>query len=310
MLLGTTNMKCYRTVFSRFSTITLLLSSVLTFATVAAHAQPKRALVVSTTTGFRHESIPTAEKILGELAQSSGAFTVDYARVDVNDPKYKGADGKPDKAKYEPDIAAVLAEKMSPAALKNFDLIIFANTTGDLPLPDKQAFMDWIKSGKGFVGIHSAANTFDNFGGNPGYAPYIDMLGGQFDNHGPQVEVDAINQDKECPACRHLPASWKIYDEIYQFKNFQRAKVHGVLTLDKHPNKKTPGNYPVAWIKEYGNGRVFYTSLGHREDIWDPSWKDGKGERKNSPEIAQAYQQHLLGGIKWAAGLEKSNAKP
>jgi type 1 glutamine amidotransferase len=122
--------------------------------------------------------------------------------------------------------------------------------------------------------------------------------------------VEAINQDSQCPACRHLPGSWKVFDEIYQFNGFDRAKVHGLLTLDKHPNNKTPGDYPIAWIKEYGNGRVFYTSLGHREDIWDPNWKDGKGERKNSPEIAKAYQEHVLGGIKWALGLEKSNAKP
>ena len=82
------------------------------------------------------------------------------------------------------------------------------------------------------------------------------------------------------------------------------------MTLDKHPNDKTPGDYPVAWTREYGQGRVFYTSLGHREDIWDANWKDDKGQRKNSPEIANAYQQHVLGGIKWVLGLEKSEAKP
>ncbi|HEX5223201.1 MAG TPA: ThuA domain-containing protein [Verrucomicrobiae bacterium] len=300
-------MKRHQKSSSGSSLITLLLSSVLTLAAVLAQAEPKRALVVSTTTAFRHESIPTAERILGEIGKSSGVFTVDYARVDVNDPKYKGANGRPDLAKYEPDVAAVLAEKMSASALKNYDLVIFANTTGDLPLPDKQAFLDWIKSGKGFVGIHSATDTFR---GHKPLDPYIEMIGGEFKIHGPQVEVEAINQDPQCPACRHLPASWKVFDEIYQFNGFERAKVHGLLTLDKHPNNKTPGDYPIAWIKEYGNGRVFYTSLGHREDIWDPNWKEGKGERKNSPEVAKAYQEHLLGGIKWALGLEKSNARP
>lgn len=275
--------------------------------TANAQAQPKRVLVVSTTVGFRHDSIPTAEKILGEMGQKSGVFTVDYARVDVKDPKYFGADGKPDKAKYESDVAKVLAEKMSAAALKNYDAIIFANTTGDLPLPDKQAFLDWIKSGKGFVGIHSATDTFR---GHKPLDAYVEMIGGEFKTHGPQVEVGAINQDKDSPACRHLPGTWTVFDEIYQFNGFDRAKVHGLLTLDKHPNNKSPGDYPVAWIKEYGQGRVFYTSLGHREDMWDPNWKDDKGQRKNSPEIAEAYQQHLLGGIKWALGLEKGNAKP
>ena len=83
-----------------------------------ASAAPKKVLVVTTTTGFRHSSIPTAEKVLGELAKESAAFTVEYARVEPNDPQFKGADGKPDKEKVEAAIAKVLAEKMSPAALK------------------------------------------------------------------------------------------------------------------------------------------------------------------------------------------------
>lgn len=233
------------------------------------HAQaPKRALVVTTTVGFRHDSIPTAEKILGELARTSGLFTVDYARLDPKAPEFKGADGRPDKAKYFPAVAAVLAEKMSPAALKQYDLVIFANTTGDLPLPDKAAFLDWIKSGKGFVGIHSAADTYDKTGDYPGYPPYIEMLGGEFKTHGPQVAVDAINQDPQFPGCRHLPADWQVFDEIYQFKNFERAKVHGLLTLDQHPNNKTPGDYPIAWIKEYREGpRVLHVARASRGHV-------------------------------------------
>lgn len=265
---------------------------------------PKRVLVVTTTTGFRHSSIPTAENVIGELAQRSGAFTVEYARVEPTEPQFKGADGKPEKAKVEAAIAAVLAEKMSPAALKRYGAVIFANSTGDLPVPDKEAFLDWIKSGKGFVGMHSASDTFH------GYPPFIEMIGGEFKSHGAQVEVDAINQDPQCPACRHLPGSWKVFDEIYLFKNFDRAKVRGLLTLDKHPNEKSPGDYPISWCKEWGKGRVFYTSLGHREDIWDPNWTDGKGQRKNSPEISRQYQEHILGGIKWALGLEPGSAKP
>src|ERR1700747_668167 len=127
-----------------------------------AQAAPKRVLVVTTTMGFRHSSIPTAEKVLADLGKKSGKFTGEYARVEPNDPQFKGPDGKPDKAKVDEAIKQVLAEKMSPAALKNYDAIVFANTTGDLPLPDKQAFLDWIKSGKGFAGMHSATDTFDH----------------------------------------------------------------------------------------------------------------------------------------------------
>lgn len=263
-----------------------------------AFAAPKKVLVVTTTTGFRHSSIPTAEQVLGELAAKSGAFTVEYARVTPEEPQFKGGDGKPDKAKVEAAIKAVLAEKMSPAALKTYSAIIFANTTGDLPLPDPQAFMDWIKSGKGFVGMHAASDTFH------GFAPYIEMIGGEFKTHGPQVSVDMQNQEAQCPACQHLGANWEVYDEIYQFQSYDRAKVHGLLSLDRHPNNKTPGHYPVSWCKLYGKGRVFYTSLGHREDIWTPDTPAGF-ERKNSKEKAEAYQKHILGGIKWALGLEK-----
>jgi uncharacterized protein len=265
-----------------------------------AQAAPKRVLVVTITKGFRHSSIPTAEKVLAELAKESEAFTVDYARVEPNDPKFKGGDGKTDNDKVNAAIKEVLAEKMSATALKNYDAVIFANTTGDLPLPDNQAFLDWIKSGKGFVGMHSATDTF------PGFPGYIDMIGAHFKTHEAQVKVDIINQDKECPICKHLPANWEVFDEIYQMKDFDRTKVHGLLTLDKHPNNKSPGDYPIAWCKEYGEGRVFYTSLGHREDVWDPKWPD----RWNSPEVAEQYQKHILGGIKWALGLENMNAKP
>ena len=288
-------------------TVVAIAGTVLLSGGTTASAQtqaPKHVLVVTTTTGFRHSSIPTAEKIIGELAQQSGAFTVDYARLENNAPEFKSADGKPDQAKAEAAIKAVLAEKMSAAALQKYDAVVFANTTGDLPLPDPQAFLDWIKSGKGFVGIHSATDTFH------GFKPYLEMLGGEFKTHGPQVSVDAINQDQGCAACRHLPANWTVYDEIYQMKNFDRTKVRGLLTLDKHPNNKTPGDYPIAWIKDYGKGRVFYTSLGHREDVWEPNSKAQQGKIVNAPEVALAYQQHLLGGIKWALGLEQGDATP
>ena len=277
-----------------------LLAGILGMALPGLAATPKKVLVVTTTTGFRHSSIPTAEKILAQLGQESGAFTVDYARVEPNDPQFKGPDGKPDKAKVDEAIKAVLADKMSAAALKTYDAVIFANTTGDLPLPDPQAFIDWVKSGKGFVGMHAAGDTFHHF------APYLEMVGAEFKKHEAQVEVQPINQDTACPACQHLPPTWKVFDEIYQFQNFERAKVHGLLTLDKHPNNGTPGDYPVSWCKQFGKGRVFYTSLGHREDVWDPNAPD----RKNPKEVAEAYQKHILEGIKWAAGLEKWNVKP
>ena len=116
-------------------------------------AEMKHLLVVTATKGFRHSSIPTAEKVIAELGKSSGAFDVEYCRG--------GPDGKDD---------AEVREKMSPENLKKFDGVVFANTTGDLAIPDKEAFLAWLKSGKAFIGMHAASDTLH------GYRPYIDML--------------------------------------------------------------------------------------------------------------------------------------
>jgi type 1 glutamine amidotransferase len=288
-------------------------------------AAPKKVLVVTVTTGFRHSSIPTAEKILTQLAaESGGKFTVDFVRQPAGEPKRPAAPkaGKDDdkaKAKFAadakayeaalPEWSAKVAEALKPLApanLKNYDAVLFASTTGDLPLPDKQGFVDWVAAGHAFIGIHAAADTFHDF------RPYIAMLGAEFKTHGPQVPVEALNQDPAHPAAKMLPKTWAVYDEIYQMKSFERANVHGVLSLaalmrnaDEVAKKKgEPGDYPVAWTRMHGKGRVFYTSFGHRDDVWDPEAKEG-GKRQNSPELSKLYQQHVLGGILWALGLEK-----
>jgi type 1 glutamine amidotransferase len=306
----------------------LLLSLLLPLSIASGWAQaPKKVLVVTVTTGFRHSSIPTSEKILTQLATESGKFTVDFVQQPPGAPK---APGKPkvgpkgeDDPVYQaalrkfaeaekayqtavdawmPGVATAL-QKLSPANLRNYDAVLFASTTGDLPLSDRQGLLDWIGSGKAFIGVHAASDTFH------GFPPFIAMLGGEFETHGAQVSVDCRNQDSAHIACAPLPKTWTVFDEIYQFKNFERAKVHGLLTLDRHPNDGTPGDYPVAWSKMFGKGRVFYTSLGHREDVWDPAYAD-KNERKNSAENAKLFQQHLLGGILWALGLAPGSGKP
>ena len=278
-------------------------------ALTAYAASPKKVLVVTVTKGFRHSSIPTAEKVLGQLGDKSGLFTVDYARVEPTDPQFKGPDGKPDAAKVDAAIRAVLAEKMSPAALRKYDAVIFANTTGDLPLPDKQGFLDWIKAGHGFAGMHSAADTFDKTRNSEGYPPYVQMLGAEFRHHDAQAQVDCINQDPKHPATKMLPPLWHVKDEIYLMNSFVRTNVHGLLKLDKEPNTKAPGDYPISWCKKYGKGRVFYTSLGHREDMWDPNTPPSF-KRENPPEVSELYQKHILGGIEWVLGLEKGSATP
>jgi type 1 glutamine amidotransferase len=116
-----------------------------------------------------------------------------------------------------------------------------------------------------------------------------------------------LNEDPQNPATAHLGKTWTIQqEEIYQFKNYDATKVHDLLILDKHPENNSPGHFPVSWCKPYGEGRVFYTSLGHREDLWDadPNLPD----RKNSTDISKAYEAHVLGGIEWALNLKPHGA--
>ena len=290
--------------------------ALLLFAALVAtslHAEPKKLLVVTTTMGFRHSSIPTAEKVLTQLAKDSGEFTVEFVQQPPGHPA-AGFPGKLKKdatpeekaaydaaeAKWEETLKVVL-QKLSPESLKNYDGVIFASTTGNLPIPDKQGFLDWIKAGHAFIGLHAASDTFH------GFPEFIAMLGGEFATHGKQVGVECLNQDPEHPATAQLGKTWKIsQEEIYQFKNYDAAKVHDLLILDKHPQTNVAGHFPVSWCKPYGDGKVFYTSLGHREDVWDTD--AAIKDRKNDPAISKAYQQHVLGGIEWALGLKASKA--
>ena len=242
------------------------LLAVLILDPAAAQAQ-KKVLVVTVTKGYRHSSIATAEKVLGQLAGKSGVFTVDYVRTEEE-----------------------MASKMTAEALKDYDAFIFANTTGDLPLPDKDAFIAAINSGKGFVGMHSCSDTFH------GYRPFIDMLGGEFQTHGAQAGVECLVQDPQHPAVRHFGEAFCIQqEEIYLMKSYDPKRVHELLMLDKHPNqKKTAGRFPISWCRLQDKGKVFYTSLGHNESVWE----------------TPAYQQHILGGLKWALGLEPGDATP
>lgn len=286
---------------------------------VAADA-PKKLLVVTVTTGFRHSSIETAEKVIKQLGEQSGAFTVDYVHQPEGQPKNPGKPPVRDEKKdtdesfkkksedfskaladfneankvWNDMIKAYMADQMAIDKIKKYDGFVFANTTGDLQLPDRDGFINLIRDGKAFVAMHSGSDTYHPFRG------YIDMLGGEFETHKAQVEIQPIVHDRAHPAAKMFPEGWKVFDEIYIIKSYDKQRVHQLLGLNEHPNEHTPGYFAVSWAREEGKGRVFYTSLGHREDVWDPEWKAGTPDRKNSPEIAKTYQQHILGGIKWA----------
>jgi type 1 glutamine amidotransferase len=171
---------------------------------------------------------------------------------------------------------------LTRSALADVDAIVFANTTGSLPIPDLAAVLEWIQDGHGFAGMHSASDTYHD-------APaYLEMLGNEFLTHGDQATVDAIVENPSHPASIPLGQRFRVFDEIYTFTKSNRGSVTMLLSLDRHPDDGLPqagqpGDLPLAWAKSFGRGRVFYTALGHREDVWQNT----------------RYQEHILGGIRW-----------
>lgn len=314
---------------------------------LAADAAPKRVIVVTVTTGFRHSSIATAERILQKLGQESKAFTVvsiaqqpaTVVPKKPSPPKPLAADAdanarkrfEADKKRYDEAMAAWTPEveakakaaqqqfdkeaaqallPLAPAELeaKKIDGVIFANTTGDLPLPDKEGFIKWVENGHALMAMHSGSDTLH------GFRPYIDLLGGEFATHGAQSKVALDVLDPKHPAATGVPSPWNIEkEEMYHIKSYDRSRVRDILAsatvpMDGKPEQGQTAHFPVSWVRTQGTGRVFYTSLGHREDVWDDD--SNLPNRLNAPEVAQQYQKHILGGISWALGVAEGSGQP
>lgn len=205
-------------------------------------------------------------------------------------------------------VTKILQQYLNPDALKNYDAVAFLSTTGELPVPDKDAFFKWIADGHGFIGLHSATDTLHQT------PEYIRMIGAEFASHGsfhPNAPVQ--NMDPGSPVTTGWGKSIAINEEFYLFRNYDPKQVHLLLAMPFQPYTKEPGIYPVAWIKKYGNGRVFYTSLGHRDDVLLPDATIGDAEYKvrfNQAPVADAVQKHILQGVRYALGLIDADATP
>jgi type 1 glutamine amidotransferase len=254
-------------------------------STASADAK-KKVLFFTKSSGFQHSAIARkgdelshAEKILTEIGEKNG-FEVVCSK---------------DGSMFE------------PGKIEQFDAFVFY-TTGDLTKPgtDKQtpisesglkAFFDRIHSGKAaFVGVHSATDTFGKHRGQDCDDEYIKMIGGHFNGHGAQQEAELTVVDPKFPGAGDLPSSFKINDEWYSQK-CQPDDLHVVIRQEtdemKGPQYQRP-DFPQTWAKSYGEGRVFYTSMGHREDVW----------------TNEKYQGLLVGALKWATRQADASIEP
>ena len=231
----------------------------------------------------QHDSVSHALAVIERLGYESGVYDT-YIRTDsdIISKKPLMTTGQP--ASGGPSLANVDAIFF----LGHREIVLNAQQRADL--------LSFVRDdGKGFVGAHTGTTAFMS------WPEFGEMIGGQYDDHPWGVTTaPVINEDPSFPATLQFPPVFTFTDEFYQTKGFSREKSHVLLRLDmsKLPSNSnvriTNGDFPLAWTKMYGQGRVFYSSLGHDAKTWD------------NPDVYRMYFE----AIKWALGLTNADITP
>jgi hypothetical protein len=239
--------------------------------TAAADTKPQKVLYFTRSAGFKHSVV---DRKNGELAHSEKVLTE-----------------MGQKAGFE--VVCSQDETVFDGDLGQFDLFAFY-TTGDVISSErKEKLLAAIHGGKGFVGFHCATDTFHSKG--KVLDPYLAMVGAEFTGHGSQQKVTMKIVSPDFPGLKGLK-SFAMLEEWYTFHKFL-PDLHVILvqeTKGMHDPLYQRPPYPATWARLHGKGRVFYTSMGHREDVW------------TSP----IFQQITLGGIAWALGNVDADVTP
>jgi type 1 glutamine amidotransferase len=235
-------------------------------------------LFIGQAKGYQHEAISTAMATFYNLGRSSGLWNT----------------------VLRTDCTAITKKPLKWEAknLDAYDAIVFF-TDGDLDMDESQKadLLSFVRDdGKGFIGIHSAAITFTH------WPEYGRMLGGYFDGHPwGQFNAPLVVEDPRFPGMKNFPASFTLFDEIYQIKDFSRANARVLLSLDapkidltRKGVKPNNSDFPVVWAKNYGKGRVLYNGLGHVQAVWE------------RPD----FQKMWIEMVQWSMGLIPGDAKP
>lgn len=254
----------------------------------ATPQSPRKVLLFSKTNGFRHGSIPVGVQALTMLGKKTGAYSAVHSEDHM---------------------------VFAPKNLKQFDLVIMVNTTGEIFRPRKwpadaaekqkaveteialkQSLVDFVKSGKGLAGVHSATDTYKN------WKEYNEMMGGAFAGHPWHMDVPVRVLGSDHPLTKVFGGKgFTVKDEIYQFRDNTANPKDRRMLLSLAPDwegikkgKRKDNFYPISWISNFGQGRTFYCSLGHRDEIY---WNED-------------VLEHYLAGIQFALGDLKADATP
>ena len=206
--------------------------------------------MLTATAGFRHDSIPAARDVLTSLGPANG-FTITATE----------------------DLSA-----FTTSNLANFDVVMFATTSGELAFtPDQQnALISFVNGGKGFIGTHSATDTLY------GWPDYGRLVGAYFNEHPWTQPGRVIVEDALHPAAG-VRDPFTLEEEFYTFRENPRGRVQVLMRLDAASVGAT-GDYPLVWTQPFGAGRSYYNALGH----FPATWRDA------------GFQAQIIAAIKWA----------
>ncbi len=261
----------------------------------------KRLLLVTDSGGFIHDSVGLAEKTLKDIGPKNGFDVTCYRYTrDPKDPafaKYAEEFRKRTGVTVEPENCG----RVNAETLKNFDCVLFFTTGNPLNNSEVKDLVNWVKAGHGIAGTHCGTDTLYPAKDRPMNAAYGELIGAYFDGHPWHQKIKLIVEDPHHPAGHGFKTGDEITDEIYQFRPepYSRDKLHIIMrvdnsSIDTSKGKRPDKDYAISWCHDVGKGRAFYTSLGHRKEVW----KDPR------------YQEHLLGGLKWAMKMAEGDATP
>lgn len=249
----------------------------------------RHVLVLGGTRGWHHDSVPTGMAAVFNWGRATHLWE---------------AEMRTDFSLVNPGGGQRMFAGFRPEGLRDFDAIVVVSATGDWGLDDRQkaALLDFVRGGGGLVVMHGGLD------GNHGWKDYVDMVGGEFVSHPfntgdyPLFPFPLLNENPSTPMTSFLPRQFVKQDELYVLKNFSRDDAEVLISVDKDvldmsgvawqlpPDR----DIPVAWIKQYGKGRVFASTIGHSREAFD------------DPEVARMYTE----AIKWALRLEGVDARP
>lgn len=244
-------------------TAKLALLAGLMSAALPALAEQFNVLLFTKTAGWHHESINAGVTAMKKMAERHH-FKLDWHEM---------------------------SEVFADDRLKNYDAVVFLNTTADILNDEQQGAMErFIQSGKGFVGIHSASDTEYEWDW------YTKMVGRTFHIH-PAIqtaEIDVI--DRKFPGVERMPDTFLWTDEFYEFGAERIEGLNYILSIDESTYDpvadwgRVAGEgmgefHPIAWYHEYDGGRAFYTGLGHVPATFED----------------KMFLEHIYGGLYWAA---------